>query len=114
MNALHKQLSLKISMQITWKHTAWVKANSSNAHNIEWGIGLSKFIRVRYEKGVLKPLEPIELEEGEEAQVIVMKAGKDSTARRFYGIVKRHTPWLSRDEFLEMIEGIENEDVRGF
>jgi len=30
---------------------------------------LSKIIRVRYEKGVLKPLEPIELREGEEVRI---------------------------------------------
>ena len=30
---------------------------------------MSKVIRVKYEKGVLKPLEPIELKEGEEVQV---------------------------------------------
>jgi len=78
------------------------------------GLGLSKVIRVRYEKGILKPLEPIELEEGEEAQVIVMKTGKDSIARKFYGIAKRHKPGLSRDELLKIIEEIENEDIRGF
>ena len=30
---------------------------------------MSKVIRVRYENGVLKPLEPLELEEGEELLV---------------------------------------------
>jgi len=34
---------------------------------------LSKVIRVRYEKGVLKPLEPIELSEGEEVRVRIEK-----------------------------------------
>jgi len=34
---------------------------------------LSKVIRVRYEKGVLKPLEPIELREGEEVRVRIEK-----------------------------------------
>ena len=33
------------------------------------GLGLSKVIRVRYEGGVLKPLEPVELREGEEVTV---------------------------------------------
>ncbi|MCE4599010.1 MAG: antitoxin family protein [Desulfurococcales archaeon] len=28
---------------------------------------MSKVIRARYKKGVLKPLEPLDLEEGEEA-----------------------------------------------
>ena len=34
---------------------------------------MSKIIRVRYEKGVLKPLEPIELREGEEVRVRIEK-----------------------------------------
>ena len=31
--------------------------------------GLSRVVRVRYERGVLKPLEPVELREGEEVRV---------------------------------------------
>ena len=34
---------------------------------------MSKVIRVRYEKGVLKPLEPVEFQEGEEITVSVKK-----------------------------------------
>ncbi len=34
---------------------------------------MSKVIRVRYENGVLKPLEPIELREGEEVRVRIEK-----------------------------------------
>ncbi len=30
---------------------------------------MSRIIRVRYEKGVLKPLEPVDLREGEEVKV---------------------------------------------
>ena len=74
---------------------------------------LSKVIRVRYEKGVLKPLEPLEMKEGEEAQVIV-KTKEGSISQKFYGIAKKHRPELTRDEFLEVIEEIENEDIRGF
>ena len=33
---------------------------------------MSKVIRVRYEGGVLKPLEPLELQEGEEARIQVL------------------------------------------
>ena len=33
---------------------------------------MSKVIRVKYEKGVLKPLEPLELREGEEARIQVL------------------------------------------
>jgi len=32
---------------------------------------LPKVIRVRYEKGVLKPLERLELQEGEEVEIIL-------------------------------------------
>ena len=34
---------------------------------------MSRVIRVRYEGGVLKPLEPIELREGEEVRVRIEK-----------------------------------------
>jgi len=34
---------------------------------------LSKVVRVRYERGVLKPLEPVELREGEEVRVRIEK-----------------------------------------
>lgn len=34
---------------------------------------MSKVVRVRYERGVLKPLEPVELREGEEVRVRIEK-----------------------------------------
>ena len=33
---------------------------------------MSKIIKVRYEKGVLKPLEPLDLREGEEIRIQVL------------------------------------------
>ncbi|MCE4599117.1 MAG: antitoxin family protein [Desulfurococcales archaeon] len=33
---------------------------------------MSKVIRAKYEKGVLKPLEPLELQEGEEVRIQVL------------------------------------------
>ncbi|MEB3773836.1 MAG: antitoxin family protein [Desulfurococcales archaeon] len=33
---------------------------------------MSKVVRVRYEKGVLRPLEPLELREGEEVRIQVL------------------------------------------
>ena len=42
---------------------------------------MSKVIRVKYENGVLKPLEPLSLEEGEEA-VVVLKEDLVGYARR--------------------------------
>ena len=35
-------------------------------------MGMSKVIRVRYENGALKPLEPLELREGEEVRIQVL------------------------------------------
>jgi predicted DNA-binding antitoxin AbrB/MazE fold protein len=72
---------------------------------------LSRVIRARYENGVLKPLEPLELEEGEEVQIIIRPSGLIS--ERFYGIVKKHRPNLSREGFLEILEEIEDESIRG-
>ena len=34
---------------------------------------MSKVIRVKYEDGVLKPLEPLDLEEGEEALITIRR-----------------------------------------
>ena len=34
---------------------------------------MSKTIRARYEKGVLKPLEPLQLREGEEVEIWINK-----------------------------------------
>ncbi len=34
---------------------------------------MSRVIRVRYEKGVLKPLEPLKLGEGEEVDVVIKR-----------------------------------------
>ena len=36
-----------------------------------------KAIRVRYENGVLKPLEPVELKEGEEVQVRIERSPRE-------------------------------------
>ncbi|MEB3788967.1 MAG: antitoxin family protein [Desulfurococcales archaeon] len=38
---------------------------------------MSKAIRVRYENGVLKPLEPVDLEEGEEVRVKVVESVRE-------------------------------------
>ncbi|GBF09933.1 putative antitoxin [Aeropyrum pernix] len=51
------------------------------------GLGLSKVIRVKYEKGVLKPLEPVNLEDGEEV-VVVLKEDIVELARR----IRRRLP----------------------
>ena len=38
---------------------------------------MSKIVRAKYEKGVLKPLEPIELRDGEEVRVRIERRLRD-------------------------------------
>ena len=51
------------------------KNNILNHENIEKGVlpKMQKTIEVVYEKGVFKPLEPVELEEGEKIKVDIKK-----------------------------------------
>jgi len=72
---------------------------------------VSKVIRVKYEKGVLKPLEPVDLKEGEEVQVVIQSG--ESIAEKFYGIARKHRLDLDKEEFLEVLEEIEDEGLRG-
>ncbi len=72
---------------------------------------MSKVVRVKYEKGVLKPLESLDLEEGEEVQIVIQPS--ESVAEKFYGIARKHRPNLGREEFLEVLEEVEDEDLRG-
>ncbi len=47
---------------------------------------MSKVIRVRYENGVLKPLEPVELKDGEEVLVRIEKfEDRRRIIEEFYG-----------------------------
>jgi len=47
---------------------------------------LSKVIRVKYENGVLKPLEPIEFREGEELVVFIRKRRVSEVLKKYVGI----------------------------
>jgi len=47
---------------------------------------LSKVVRVRYEKGVLKPLEPLEFREGEELIVFIRKHRVSEVLKKYVGI----------------------------
>jgi predicted DNA-binding antitoxin AbrB/MazE fold protein len=60
---------------------------------------LSKVIRVKYEKGVLKPLEPLDLEEGKEYRVVV-EEDIDKLIKKYRGILGRS----SVEEFRELEE----------
>ena len=52
---------------------------------------LSRVIRVRYEKGMLKPLEPVDLGEGEEVLVFIRKRGVREVLDRYVGLFGRAT-----------------------
>ncbi len=57
---------------------------------------MSKVVRVRYEKGVLKPLEPLDLEEGEEALITIKR-----DVRR---VLKKYRGALGRSSTKELLE----------
>ncbi len=57
-------------------------------------------MRVRFEEGVLKPLEPVELKEGEQVIVIIKKGGLVELARN----LRRETR-VSIDELIEEVRG---------
>ncbi len=47
---------------------------------------MSRVVRARYEGGVLKPLEPLELKEGEEVLVILEgRSDRERIVEEFYG-----------------------------
>lgn len=46
---------------------------------------MARVIRVRYEDGVLKPLEPVQLREGEELLVRIEAGDRRSVVDKFYG-----------------------------
>ncbi len=54
---------------------------------------MSKAIRVRYEKGVLKPLEAVDLREGEERIAVLIPVGEERRRilRKYRGILGRAT-----------------------
>ena len=67
---------------------------------------MPKVIRVRYEKGVLKPLEKLELEEGEEVEVVIRRGPS-----QVFGVLLRRRPGLMPEEVDKVIEEIEDEGV---
>ncbi len=65
----------------------------------KWGLGLSKVIRVRYEKGVLKPLEPVEFREGEEVIVSIERKIAHGLAELVESL-RKETPKVDNPERL--------------
>ena len=57
---------------------------------------MSKVVRVKYEKGVLKPLEPLDLEEGEEALITIKR-----DVRR---VLNKYRGALGRSSIKELLE----------
>jgi len=62
-------------------------------------------LRLRYEGGRFKPLEPVELREGEEVVAVIRRGG---VAQRLYGAAKRRRPGVTREELLRVIEELED------
>ena len=61
---------------------------------------MSRVIKARYEKGVLKPLEPVELEEGEEVLVRIERfESRRKIVDEFYG-KRGSAPKELLDEFM--------------
>ncbi len=61
---------------------------------------MSKVIRVKYENGVLKPLEPVDLQEGEELLVKVVEVEKRRRILRKYRGVLGSVPKELLDRFM--------------
>jgi len=52
---------------------------------------VSKVVRVRYERGVLKPLEPVEFQEGEELVVFIRKHRVSEILDKYVGLFGKAT-----------------------
>ena len=65
---------------------------------------MSKVIRVKYENGVLKPLEPLDLEEGEVLLVSISKP-----VRGLFGVLKKRNPQVRPEDVERVIEEVEIE-----
>ncbi len=60
---------------------------------------MSKAICARYENGILKPLEPVDLEEGEEITVVI-KRDIEKVLRKYLGVLGE----TSFEELMELKE----------
>ncbi len=71
---------------------------------------MSKAIRVRYEKGVLRPLEPLALREGEEVEVIIKRRVFSEDDYREVEEFLRKLP-QGRAELLDLVEELYLEEA---
>ncbi len=76
------------------------KANCPITHRVLVGIELSKVVRARYEGGVLKLLEPVDLREGEEV-IVRLETYEDRLRRlrKYRGILGK----ASKEEIEELL-----------
>jgi len=65
-----------------------------------------RVIRARYENGVLKPLEKLDLKDGEEVEVVIRRSSVN-----VFGVLLRRRPDLKPEEVDKVIEELENEGV---
>ncbi len=65
-----------------------------------------KAIRVRYEKGVLKPLEPLALREGEEVEIVIRRRVFSEDDYREVVEFLRKLP-QGKAELLDLVEELE-------
>jgi predicted DNA-binding antitoxin AbrB/MazE fold protein len=65
----------------------------------KWEIALSKVVRARYENGVFKPLEPVDLEDGEEVIISIEKDIR-TLIRKYRGALGK----ASLEELLQLEE----------
>jgi len=70
---------------------------------------LSKVVKVRYEKGVLKPLEPVDLREGEERIAVLVPVGEERKRilRKYRGVLGK----ASEEEIEELLAEAEWEPL---
>ncbi len=65
-----------------------------------------KVVRARYENGVLKPLEELNLREGEEVEIIIRRS-----CSQVFGALINRRPDLKPEDVDKVIEEIENEGI---
>lgn len=67
---------------------------------------MTRAIRARYENGVLRPLEELDLKEGDEVEIIIRKSPS-----QVFGILLRRRPDIKPEDVDKIIEEIESEGV---
>jgi len=85
---------------ILWKRLYLILKYLVGGQNKNGVLGLSKVVRARYEKGVLRLLEPVQLREGEEVLVrIESLEDRKKIVEKFYG-KRGNAPKELLDEFM--------------